>query len=145
MDSFSRYAERAKKYAAQAVQSIADPDAQRWALFAIVIPAALFVILSPGLLLNLPNNSKARCAKLVPFPSDATGSCNGKAYTVGTSDGVTAPQMAKICEARNECSSYWMSGYTSAGPIFLHAVVFVLLAYLINMLLRRAGVSAPRM
>lgn len=143
MDSFTRYAERAKKYAAQAVQSISDPATQRWALFAIVIPAALFVILSPGLILNLPNNSKARCAKLVPFPSDATGSCSGKTYTVGTSDGATAPQMAKICEARNDCHSYWVSGYTSAGPVFLHAFVFVVLAYVINMLLRRAGV-APR-
>lgn len=146
-NSFNRwaagYAERAKAATADALKAFSDPDSQRWVLFAIVIPAALFVLLSPGLIANLPPNTKGRCAKQVPFPSNATGHCSGKVYVAGTSDALTPTQMSKVCEARDECASVWASGYTSAGPVFLHAGVFVLVAFLLNMLLRRAGIKPP--
>ena len=141
MDSFTRYAERARTYASGAVRTIGDEDTQKWVLGAIIIPAALFVILSPGLILNLPRNPKGRCEKLVPLPTSATGSCNGATYVVGTNDDLTAPQGAPICKARNDCNGFWTSGYTSRAPIFVHAFVFVLLATIVGMFLRRQGLA----
>jgi hypothetical protein len=158
MDSFNAYAQRARDYASKAKDALSNPDAQKWFLVSVAIPAALFVILSPGLLLNLPANSEEFCKKQVPLPASSlassaafAGSCKDGIYVCSTAElaagsGATCPlqkaQVLPICKKQKECRQYGASGYTGYGSIVLHAFVFVLLAYLINMGLRRGGITA---
>lgn len=145
MDSFNAYAQRARDYAQKAVSTVSDPNAQKWFMYSVAIPAALFILLSPGLLLNLPRNTKAFCAKQVPIPADATGACTDGVYVPGTADPYTgATGIAKllpVCKKQKECGSLTASGYTGYGAIFLHAVVFVIVALAVNMALRRQGLA----
>jgi hypothetical protein len=98
---------------------------------------ALFVILSPGVLLNLPPITKGRCKKLVPFPTGATGQCNADGtYNDGAGDltnfsGADQTKMDPICEARKKCESVGISGYTSLASVFVHAVVFTGILYVL--------------
>ena len=107
------------------------------ALGATVVGAfAFFVILSPGVLLNLPPVTRGRCKKLVPFPTGATGSCEADGtYNNGTSDiaAFTSDQtlMDPLCEARRKCERVGMSGYTSLASVFVHAFVFTAIFYLL--------------
>jgi len=134
MDSFSKYSERVRNFAGNAAKGLGSQETQKWLVGAVVIPVALFVLLSPGLILNLPLNSKGRCSKLVPLPSTvAADACDA--------DPVDA-DIEAICKARKKCASYFTSGYTSVGPIFVHALVFVLLALIVSMIMRRQGLSA---
>lgn len=156
MDSFNAYAQRARDYASKAKDALSNPDAQKWFLVSVAIPAALFVILSPGLLLNLPANSEAFCSKQVPLPASSlasgtafAGSCKDGIYACSTTEAAATStctlqkaQVLPICKKQKECRQYGASGYTGYGSIVLHAFVFVLLAYLINMGLRRGGITA---
>jgi hypothetical protein len=133
MDSFSKYSERVRNFAGNAAKGLGSQETQKWLVGAVVIPVALFVLLSPGLLLNLPLNSKGRCSKLVPF---------GDTAAADACDDPAANNVEAICKARKKCASYFASGYTSVGPIFVHALVFVLLALIVSMIMRRQGLSA---
>ena len=147
MDSFNAYAQRARDYASKAKDVVSDPDSQKWFLVTVAIPAALFVLLSPGLILNIPNNSKGFCLKQVPLPTTALGSCaDDGTYTVSTSPpdpaGMTAAANLSICKKQRECRYFGASGYTGYASIVVHAFVFVLLSYLVTMGLRRGGITA---
>ena len=90
----------------------------------------LFVLLSPGMLLNLPPITKGACKKKVPFPSLATGSCTSTGiYEEGEDDEVTEEDMFEICKARHNCERVFASGYTNLVSVFLHAVVFTGIIY----------------
>jgi hypothetical protein len=145
MDSFNAYAQRARDYASKAKDIVSNPDAQKMFLVTVAIPAALFVLLSPGLILNIPNNSKGFCLKQVPLPATATGVCTDGAFVPGTGDvaaGFTAAAILPICKKQRECGYFGASGYTGYGSIVVHAFVFVLLSYLVMSGLRRGGIYA---
>jgi len=145
MDSFNAYAQRARDYASKAAATVSNPDAQKWFLMSVAIPAALFIILSPGLLLNLPPNSRANCRAQVPLPLSTVGVCTNGVFVPGTGDvaaGRTAAELLPVCKKQKECGSVAASGYTGYGAIVLHAFVFVLLAVGVNMALRRGGIES---
>lgn len=143
MDSFNAYAQRARDYASKAKDIVSNPDSQKMFLMTVVIPAALFVLLSPGLLLNIPHNSKGFCLKQVPLPTTALGVCRDGVYVPDASDGngMTAAANSSICKKQKECGYFGASGYTGYGSIVVHAFVFVLLSYLVMSGLRRGGIS----
>ena len=137
--SFRHHTNKALEYANRGTKEMtgyvtsyfSSPESQRWLLYGVIIPAALFVLLSPGLIVNIPLNTKGRCAKLVPFPDQViTNNCES-----GTPDTEIVP----ICKARQNCNSFWVSGYTSIGPIIVHAFVFVFIALFVMALIRRGS------
>ncbi len=96
---------------------------------------ALFVILSPGVLLNLPPTTRGRCKKLVPLPTNAGGFCETDGtYTSGGGtddfDGLES-QLLDICEARKKCERVGLSGYTNLFAVFVHALVFTGILYVL--------------
>lgn len=129
MNSFSVYAKRASEYARNRGMDFTSADFQKWVLYGVLIPAGLFILLSPGLLVNIPLNTKGRCAKLIPLPDTTiTNDC-----TTPAPDSEIIP----ICTARQNCNSFWVSGYTSIGPIIVHAFIFVFVAVFLMYLIRR--------
>ena len=129
-EQFNRLARGARRFASNASSSLNNTENLSRFFTSFVLPFAFFVILSPGLLLNLPPNSDTECVTAVPFPVNANGTCSGGVYTPGTSDGVTAVNMKTICEQRKKCKDVGTSGYTGIGAILVHAVVFVILVNL---------------
>jgi hypothetical protein len=106
---------------------------QMWIFATTVIPAILFVVLSPGLVLNLPLNTTASCATKIPYPKgdsivDGTNGCD---------DAAPSSKIADICEARAKCHKLFVSTYTSVPSIFLHAVVFAVLLAAVSIAIRR--------
>jgi hypothetical protein len=106
---------------------------QMWILATTVVPAILFVVLSPGLLLNLPVNTVDSCATKIPYP-------NGDSIVDGTNgclDASPSSKIADICEARAKCHKLFVSTYTSVPSIVLHSVVFAVLLAAVAILIRR--------
>ena len=95
--------------------------------------ALLFLILTPGFIVNVGGISRHRCEINVPLPDDATGTCNFSdgTYTSGGGadpyDGVEE-NLLTLCTAQRRCNRWFVSGYTGPWPIALHTVVFLLLA-----------------
>jgi hypothetical protein len=92
---------------------------------AILVLTALFVLLSPGLLLTLPPLSKNQCGEGNQNVAESTGTEIGNycdAITTITSS--NTPNCAK-------CTSWWTSNQTGFVPILVHALVFGILAYYI--------------
>lgn len=135
MNSFNAYAQRAREFASKAAETITEPRGQMMILYKFVIPAALFVLLAPGMLLNLPTNSKDTCAKQVPLPANATEKCD---FSNGTYLGGD-PDLDVICEKQKKCHTLFASGYTGMWAVYLHAVVFVLLLAGVNMAISKRG------
>ena len=103
-------------------------------LGATVIGAfVLFIVLSPGAILNLPPNTKGRCDKQIPFPVDAAGVCETDGtYTADAGDDAflkVSGQMDAVCTARKNCQNIAVSGYTSWPSIVVHAFVFTAVIY----------------
>jgi hypothetical protein len=126
--------------------NFASREFQAWILISALLPAILFVVLSPGLLLNLPKNSVSKCAALIPYPLayNLDGSVgSGKATvdpnngTNGCGDASPGAGIKAICDARAKCNKYWVSTYTSTGAVFLHAAVFMLLLVAFSMTYKR--------
>jgi hypothetical protein len=140
ISSFQQYLNNAvssvKGTVSQVADAVSDPKNLPAFAMTFLLPAILFFVLSPGLLLNLPPNTKARCERQVPLPTTATGKCDyvTGTYTVGASEGtgITAVTMLPICKKRKDCHKVFLSGYTSWGAILLHAFVFLLLLSVIQ-------------
>jgi hypothetical protein len=124
----------------------ASREFQVWILITALLPAILFVVLSPGLLLNLPKNSVSKCASLIPYPLayNLDGSVGASKTTVdpnngtnGCGDASPGAGIKAICDARAKCNKYWVSTYTSTGAVFLHSAVFLLLLIAVSMTLKR--------
>jgi len=144
--SFTDFIQNATNTVKEGVQSltsqISDPEGRKNLVVMVLVPAALFFVLSPGQVLNLPKVSSKRCAELAPLPSTVAagtggvaGFCKDGTYQVSTGTGAdtfTAAQMLKICAAQNKCNSYFGSGYTSWESALLHAFVFLVLIALVN-------------
>jgi hypothetical protein len=118
-----------------------SPEFQMWIFATTVIPAILFVVLSPGLLLNLPANTKESCATKIPYPKVA-GATTGAVSVVadgsnGCDDAVPNAGIADICDAREKCHKIFISTYTSVPSIVLHAVVFAVLLAAVAIAIRR--------
>lgn len=143
LSSFAKYLAQARDgvtdLGSAVLKVTSDPAAQAQVLTMVVLPALLFFLLVPGVLLNLPPNTKARCVKLVPKPATATGECNfvTGTYILGTSDTVSAAQMLPICTAQKKCISVWMSRYSSWSSNLLHAFVFVVALVVVRRLTDR--------
>jgi hypothetical protein len=144
---FNQYADKTRSFVKNTVSDtkeiISDPDYWKWILASIVIPSSLFIILSPGLLLNLPRNSETDCDSLVPKPDTSTGKCVDGSYVRGTADpeDFTAASLKSHCEAQHKCRKYTMSGYTSTGSIILHSFVFVVLSFVVMRLVMNSGLA----
>jgi hypothetical protein len=96
------------------------------------VPFGLFVILAPGLILSLPATSKVDCASIAPLPDTAAGTCvDGEYDGVGSAD-FLASDMLPICAAQKKCNSLINSRTVTVGTTFVHAVVFLVLLYLIE-------------
>ena len=92
---------------------------------AVLILAALFVALSPGLLLTLPALSKTNCGTGQKNVADDMGANNEFCNTITTITESTAPKC-------NKCTSIWMSGFTDVLPVVVHAVVFGVVVYYVS-------------
>lgn len=88
---------------------------------AILALAALFAVLSPGLLLTLPHLSKDDCGAL-SIGQGTDGSVTQCSAVSG------APDAGGNCE---KCQAYWMSGFTSVPAVFVHAIVYGVVAYFV--------------
>jgi len=117
------------------LDQVTDPQFQKNLIMSVAIPAGLFFILSPGLLLSVFPNSKGKCSKAVPLPTSADGECldNGKYSRAG---GVTAPSPATdydhICKKQKECRQLFVSGYTGLNSIIVHSFVFVIIMAVVS-------------
>jgi len=132
MDSLKKSFQEYAKKARMALSNPGDSASQRWILASVVVPAALFVVLSPGLLLNLPPNSKETCKKQVPLPSGEYADCN-----FATGEHPDEEALNPICKKQKECHSVGASGYTGYWAIIVHSLVFVILAGIIGGVIRR--------
>ena len=137
----NKVANHTKNFFQNLWHTINNPDAQKWFLFTLCIPGALFVLLSPGLIINIPRVSVFSCQRLVPFPLNATGTCNNGVYTPGTSDILTGAQGAPICLQQKNCHRFSSSEYTSVDSIVVHGLVFVFLLVLVRYVLREGGLA----
>jgi hypothetical protein len=102
-------------------------------LYTTLVPALLFLILTPGFIVNVGGISKGRCAKLVPLSAGSLGSCdftNGVYIGGGETSTLVAVTAANkpICEQQKVCHRWFLSGYTGPWPIALHTLVFLILA-----------------
>lgn len=118
-----------------------NPDAQKWFLFTLCIPGALFILLSPGLIVNIPVVSKNICSRLVPLPDGATGNCNSAQYVSGTNDILTNLQGSPICIQRRACNRFGASEYTSVDSIVFHGFIFVVLLIIVRTVLKAGGLA----
>lgn len=90
---------------------------------AVLVLTALFVALSPGLLLTLPPLSKTSCGaghKNVA-DGDPLEFCND----IATITEAATPKCHK-------CTSIWMSGFTDVSAVLVHAVVFGVVVYYVS-------------
>lgn len=114
---------------------------QMWIFATTIVPAVLFIVLSPGLVLNLPMNTVASCATKIPYPSYAAATATTAAHIVdgtnGCDDASPNGGIADICEARAKCHKLFISTYTSVPSIVLHAVVFAVLLAAVAIMIRR--------
>lgn len=94
---------------------------------ALLVPTLLFLILTPGFIVNVGGISKVRCDILAPLPSDSDGVCDDGTYVDGSSG--YAAGLDKICEAQKKCTRWFASSYTAPWPIALHTIVFLLLSF----------------
>lgn len=94
-------------------------------VYMALVPALLFLILTPGFILNVGGISRGRCAKLAPLPDDATDTCD---FANGTYPGVDYTSLDPICAAQRKCHRWFVSGYTGPWPVALHTLVFLILA-----------------
>jgi hypothetical protein len=135
----NKFAKNTKKGFDDLWHTLNNPDAQKWFFFIICIPAALFIILSPGIIINLPVISLQNCEILVPLPEGVTGSCAAGVYVEGTSDILDASQGLPICKQRAICNHLGASGYTSVDSVVIHSLLFVVLLVLIRIVLKAGG------
>ena len=128
-------------------------DATRYKIVASM--GILFVLLSPGLLLNVTPESRGNCESLVPLPSEsmlagASGSCDFDtgtytpvvggpefadcAYTEGYDACVAQYHAAldPVCAQQKKCQNVFMSTYTGKS-VWTHTVVFFVLYKLATM------------
>jgi hypothetical protein len=94
-----------------------------------LVGAVLFVVLAPGLILSLPATSSEECKNIAPFPTNATD--DDKQCKGDKSDGL--PAFDPICKAQNRCHKVFISKTVTVGTVFLHALIFVVLLYVIDM------------
>lgn len=120
---------------ASKAQGLVTNDDNMKSLLLLLIPVALFVILSPGLLLNIPMNSVKHCADLIPLPRDIAGECVDGVFIRTSLTNET--HVDNICIARQKCHKFGASGYTSITSVFVHAFVFVVIVYGVQMMLNR--------
>lgn len=144
MQSFSNFAETIAQVPVAVVESVAGAaegavgtatsgvsgGMNMNVLVMALVPALLFLILTPGFLLNVGGISQGRCTRLVPLPDDATGVCDfaNDGYLSSGGGDYNAEQLLKLCTAQRRCNRWFVSGYTGPWPIALHTVVFLLLA-----------------
>ena len=95
----------------------------------VIIPMALFVLLSPGAFFNVPMNSYKQCSTLIPLPAmysymkgDNKGVSDDQNVTSHTLNG---PGMSSIHDARKRCMHFFSTGYTSMAQTIVHALIFV--------------------
>ena len=113
------------------VTGAASPNGLMRLAYGALVPTLLFLVLTPGFIVNVGGISANRCLKLVPLPSTATGSCNLSTgdYETGSGEGtgMNSTTLAPLCAAQSKCHKWWATGYTGPWPIALHTVVFLLL------------------
>jgi hypothetical protein len=101
----------------------------------VVMLSALFLLLTPGLLLTLPALSRADCGAGGKNIASSAKFCgvNPNKYT-GTPQTGSAIWSASDAfgsgDACDKCTSIWMSGHTGILPVFIHAAVFGSAAYI---------------
>ena len=86
-------------------------------MISFFVSFTLFVLLTPGFLLNLPNINSTRVAELIPQPADCLTSL------------IADPNCKRIVIQRQNASAAahgaWNSGgYVNFGNVLLHAFVF---------------------
>jgi hypothetical protein len=77
----------------------------------------LFVVLSPGMFLTLP-----------PLSKDDCGSGHKNIAALG-GDFCEVDATSDVCK---KCTSPWMSGQMSTASVFVHAIIFGVLAYMLK-------------
>lgn len=156
MDSFTKFAQSSRSVSGGKISPRMSGGARKssgvtsifenMTLFGSVFGlTVLFLLLTPGFLVNVPPNSKSDCQKLAPLPNTCTGTCtDAGVYTVGTSDNAfcTAATLGNgsattglPCNQQAKCHKFWVSGYTSLLPIFIHTLVFAVLVYIVFVVL----------
>jgi len=90
---------------------------------ALVALVALFVLLSPGLLLTLPALTKTECGENNKNVSDNDDG------TQRYCDAITLPFTSAAYPKCHKCTSFWISGFTSVPAVLVHGVVFGALTY----------------
>jgi hypothetical protein len=104
----------------------------------------LFILLSPGLILNLPVVSKSTCQRLVPLPDGSTGTCQSGQYVTGSNDILTSLQASPICIQQRACNRLGASEYTSVDSIVLHGFLFVVLLVIVRTVLKAGGLAPEK-
>jgi hypothetical protein len=117
---------------AQSLQKYISPFSLYILVNFTLVSTLLFLVLTPGFIVNVGGISSGRCSKLVPLPNNSTGKCdlvNG-VYVPGGSPAVGelgAANLLKLCQAQRKCHRWFTSGYTGPWPIALHTLVFLVL------------------
>jgi hypothetical protein len=100
----------------------------------VVMLSALFLLLTPGLLLTLPALSRADCGLGGKSVASSAKFCgvNQNKYTGGGAGTAiwSVSDAFGSGDACDKCTSIWMSGHTGILPVFIHAVVFGSAAYI---------------
>jgi len=92
---------------------------------AIIVLSVLFGVLSPGLVVTLPNLSKAECGKTGRGVADTVSSVVTYCNNIAT--------ITSANENCHKCISVGGSGFTSPVAIIVHAILFgVIAAFLVN-------------
>ena len=93
-------------------------SSQRWAV--IILASVLFLVLSPGFILTIPQNNVNYCQNELGLsgcnmtnPNSSTGHCK-------------------------KCLGYWTSGYTSSTAIWIHGLLFFSLLFVLGITFIRA-------
>lgn len=105
-------------------------ERELWAT--IIVPFSLFILLSPGIFFNFPQNSSKQCSDLIPLPQKYTfvkGDKEGTSTAENiTSETLNGPGMDPIRAARKKCANLVSPSYTSMTQVFVHALVFTFLS-----------------
>ena len=126
IDGLTSFPQAAIRAVGDQVQALQTKDGQMMLFFTVVLPLALYVLLSPGLILTWPAPNYDQCRKLVPVLDNVT-------HEDVCAEGDITAQYTGICAAHKKCQKAWGSGYTGINSVFVHAFVFLLLLGSINM------------
>lgn len=128
IDGLTSFPQAAIRAVGDQVQALQTKEGQMNLFFTVVLPLALYVLLSPGLILTWPAPNWDQCRKLVPVLDNTNheAKCNpdGSAQD---------PLYDNICAAHKKCQKAWGSGYMGVNSVFVHAFVFLVLLGSVNL------------